>query len=80
MRLNIVITTLINAGKAGPESSLSMAIHISIAFPASAMGVPEGILFLAEILRWMEVKVVFGDLDKRKGSEESSPSKDFAST
>jgi len=81
-RLNIVNTTLVNAGKAGPESSLSTAIHIAIAFLASAMSISEGIsgqLFQAEILSLMEVKVL-GNLDKRKGSEESSLSKDCAPT
>jgi hypothetical protein len=81
MRSNIVNTTLINAGKAGPESSLSMAFHIAIVFPASAMRIPEGISpQLVEIVSLMEVKIVLGDLEKRKGREESSPSKDFAST
>ena len=81
MRSN-VNTTFINAGKAGPESSLSMAIHISMVFLASAMRIPEGFssdFFLAEILSLMEVKVL-GGLDKRKGSEESSPSKDGTPT
>jgi hypothetical protein len=82
MGSTIVNNTLINAGKAGPESSLSMATHIAIVSLASAMSIPEGIsrqLFLAEISSLIEVKVL-GDLGKRKGSKESSPSKDCAST
>jgi hypothetical protein len=52
MGIIVVNNTSINAGKAGPESSSSMATHIGRVFLASAMSIPEGIsdrLSLAKI-------------------------------
>ena len=80
MRLDTRKTTLVNAGKNGPESSSSMAIQIAVVFVASALRRGGGIQIIrGRISNLMEVKVL-GILDRSKGNDESSSLKDCVST